>query len=320
MTMTDEAATAIHTLKLADVCAKNQQQLEACGNDPVTAFHYKFLSENTEILLVEGGIGLNFNDHSEVLYQTELSCQTTILDFDKVEQIECKTGGAWDSSCGKYESNLALLLCCTHNRSGRLPPGIGDLIFSATVVWVPNCQELHWVPDALGVCRCRMAQGLETLAVCKIPRDHHPYWPYSTADEGHLMVITNIPDSHGAPADFRAYRLIEVMHSGQPCVAFNQCSIGDETLRPDMVALRPVQPRSSIWSNDVFRVLDDDGGSAPAFNSVYFQGAKPTEELVAAALRYNLTLASAADDSSFVGNDGIRWVAPLNTGVVDAGM
>ena len=87
------------------------------------------------------------------------------------------------------------------------------------------------------------------------------------------MVIANIPDSHGTPVDFQACRLIEVMHSGQLCVAFNQCSIGNETLRPDMVALQPVQPRSSIWSNDVFRMLDDDGGSASAFNSVYFQGA-----------------------------------------------
>ena len=225
---------------MADVRAKIQQQLEACGNDPVAAFHYKFLSENAKILSLEGGIGLNFNDHSEALYQTELSCQTTIPDFDKAEQIECKTGGVWDSSRRKYESKLALLLCCTHNRSGMIPAGIGDLIFSATVVWVPNCQELHRVPNALGICRSRMAQGLETLAVCKIPQDHHPYWPYPTVDKGHLMVIANIPDSHCAPADFRVCRLIEVMHGGQLCVAFNQCSVDDETLRPDMVALRPV--------------------------------------------------------------------------------
>ena len=169
MATTDEAAKAINTLKLADVRAKIQQQLEACGNDPIAAFHYKFLSENPDILSLEGGIGLNFNDHSEALYQTELSCRTTILDFDTAEQIECKTGGAWDSSHEKYESNLALLLCCTCNRSGMLLPGIRDLIFSATVVWVPNCQELHRVPDALSVCQSQMAQGLEMLVVCKIP-------------------------------------------------------------------------------------------------------------------------------------------------------
>ena len=45
-------------------------------------------------------------------------------------------------------------------------------------------------------------RGLETLAVCKIPQDHHQYWLYPTADEGHLMVIADIPDSHSAPADF----------------------------------------------------------------------------------------------------------------------
>ena len=61
-------------------------------------------------------------------------------------------------------------------------------------------------------------------------------------------------------------------------------------------------------------------GQPPAFNSVYFQGAEPTEELAVATLWYNLTLASAADDSSFVANDGISWVALLNTGVVDTGM
>ena len=175
MASSEDVAKAIDSLRLAEVHAKIQQQLEACGNDPVAAFHYKFLSKNPDILSLEGGVGLNFNDHSEALYQAEVSCWTTILDFDKAEQIECKTGEAWDSSRKKYESNLALLVCCTRNRSGMLPPGVGDLIFLATVVWVPNCQELHRVPDALGVCRSRMAQGLETLAVCKIPKDHHPY-------------------------------------------------------------------------------------------------------------------------------------------------
>ena len=148
------------------------------------------------------------------------------------------------------------------------------------------------------------------------------------------MVIADIPDSHGAPADFWVCKLIEVMHGRQLCVAFNQCSVGNETLRPDMVALWPVQLRSSIWSNDVFWVLDNDGGSVPAFNSVYFQGAEPTEEIEVAALHCNPTLAlalvSAADagtpvspagpHTSFVANDGITWVPSLSTGVVDAGM
>ena len=169
MASSEEAAKAIDSMRLVDVRVKIQQQLEACSNDPVAAFHYRFLSENSDILSLEGGMGLNFNNHSEVLYQAEVSCRNTILDFDKAEQIECKTGEAWDSCRGKYESNLALLVCCTCNRSSMLPPGIRDLIFSATVVWVPNCQELHRVPNALGVCRSRMAWGLETLAVCKIP-------------------------------------------------------------------------------------------------------------------------------------------------------
>ena len=318
MASSKEAAKAIDSLRLAEVRSKIQQQLEACGNDPVAAFHYRFLSENPEVLSMEGGVGLNFNDHSEALYQAEVSCQATILDFDKAEQIECKTGEAWDSSHGRYESNLTLLVCCTRNRSGMLPPGIGDLIFSATVVWVPNCQELHRVPDAIGVCRHRMVQGLEMLAVCKIPKDHHPYWPYPMADEGHLMVMANIPDSHGAPLEFRAFKLIKVMHNGEPCVAFNQTTIGDQSLRPDLVALRPVIPRSSLWCNDTFRVVDNDDGSAPAFNSVYFMGAEPKEHAPAAALLYNPTLASANEAGvlgsstdphpTFIPNEGITWV------------
>ena len=77
-------------------------------------------------------------------------------------------------------------------------------------------------------------------------------------------------------------------------------------------------------------MLDDDDGLAPAFNSVYFQGAKPKEELEAVALWYNPTLVSAADagapvgpmdpNPSFVANNGITWVPPLNSGVVDAEM
>ena len=147
--------------------------------------------------------------------------------------------------------------------------------------------------DAIGICRCCMVQGLETLAVCKIPKDNHPYWPYPMADEGHLMVMANIPDSHGTPKEFRAFKLIKVMHNGEPCVAFNQTTIGNQSLRPDLVALRPIIPRNSLWYKDTFQVVDNDDGSAPAFNSIYFMGAGPKEHAPAAALLYNPTLASA---------------------------
>ena len=132
------------------------------------------------------------------------------------------------------------------------------------------------------------------------------------------MVIANIPDSHGAPSDFWVCKLIEVMHNGELCVAFNQTTVGNETLRPDMVALWPVQPRSSLWCNDVFRVLDNDDGSVPAFNSVYFMGAKPKEQVPMAALLYNPTLVAAAEagvpggsmdpNPTFIPNEGITWV------------
>ena len=65
MACSEEAAKAINSLRLAEVHGKIQQQLEACGNNPVAAFHYRFLSENPEILSMKGGMGLNFNDHSE---------------------------------------------------------------------------------------------------------------------------------------------------------------------------------------------------------------------------------------------------------------
>ena len=44
MASSKEAAKAIDSLRLAEVRGKIQQQLEACGNDPVAAFHYRFLS------------------------------------------------------------------------------------------------------------------------------------------------------------------------------------------------------------------------------------------------------------------------------------
>ena len=86
-------------------------------------------------------------------------------------------------------------------------------------------------------CYTGMTQGLEMLAVFKISKDHHPYWPYPTANEGHLMVMANIPDSHGTLSEFRVFKLIKVMHNGEPCVAFNQTTIGNQTLRPDLVTL-----------------------------------------------------------------------------------
>ena len=85
-----------------------------------------------------------------------------------------------------------------------------------------------------------------------------------------------------------------------------------------MVTLRPIQPRGSIWSNDTFWVLDNDDGSVPAFNSVYFMDTKPKEQVPTAALLYNLTLVAANEagapgssmdpNLSFIPNEGITWV------------
>ena len=312
MVSSEEVAKAINSLRLVEVRGKIQQQLEACSNDPVTPLCPQRFSQ------WRVAWGSTLMTTAKPCARRSSHAGPTILDFDKVEQIECKTGKAWDSSHGRYESNLALLVCCTQNRSGMLPPGIGDLIFSATVVWVPNCQELHRVPDVISVCWCHMAQGLETLVVCKIPKDHHPYWPYPTADEGHLMVMANIPDSHGALSKFCEFKLIKVMHNGEPCVAFNQTTIDDQSLRPDLIALWPIIPRSSLWCNDTFRVVDNNDGSAPAFNSIYFMGAEPKEHAPVAALLYNPTLALANEagvlESStdphptFIPNQGISWV------------
>ena len=65
-------------------------------------------------------------------------------------------------------------------------------------------------------------------------------------------------------------------------------------------------------------MVDNDDGLAPAFNSVYFMGAEPKEQVPTAAVLYNLTLALAhaagAPGSSrdphptFIPNDGIDWV------------
>ena len=132
------------------------------------------------------------------------------------------------------------------------------------------------------------------------------------------MVMANTPDSHSAPSEFRAFKLIKVMHNGELCVAFNQTTIGIQSLRLDLVALWPIQPRSSLWCNDTFRVVDNDDRLVPAFNSVYFMGAEPKEQGPAAVLLYNPTLASANEagvprsstdpQPTFIPNDGITWV------------
>ena len=64
--------------------------------------------------------------------------------------------------------------------------------------------------------------------------------------------------------------------------------------------------------------MDNDDGSVPAFNSIYFMGTKPKEHAPVAALLYNPTLASANEagvpESStdphptFIPNQGISWV------------
>ena len=136
--------------------------------------------------------------------------------------MEYKTKAAWHSSQRSYEEHNALLLCCTKNRSSILPPEPDCFIFSCVVVWVPMSQSLYRVKDAISWMKKWSQSGEESLALCRILKEHHLYWPYPTEDELHLLV-TKEEDWGSDPVSFQAYKLIAAKNQqGQMCIVLSK--------------------------------------------------------------------------------------------------
>ena len=240
------------------------------------------------------------------------------MDKDVTDQTDVKTAAAWHSSKKNYEEHHALLLAHTQNRSGMMPPGANRFIFSSVVVWVAHWQSLYRALDAIIWMKKHGIKGEESMALCHIPKDHHPYWPYPPADDPHLLVY-NEEEATGELTSFSTLHLLMAKNNdGEPCMVLNRCMSG-RNVRADKFVLIPIQSRGAVWLNEVYQVYDNDGGSAPAFNPMYFKG---SEIIPKPAITYNPTLGSAAMvaavatdgvPASFVANDGITFV-PLAGG------
>ena len=267
------------------------------------------------MMTYKDGVGVDLDAHADILFKLEHGCCTSIMDKDVADQTEVKTAAAWHSSKKNYEEHHALLLAHTENRSGMMPPSADRFVFSSVVVWVAHWQSLYHVPDAIIWMKKRGIKGEESMALCRIPKDHHPYWPYPLADDPHLLVY-NEEEATGEPTSFSALCLLTAKNNDrEPCVVLNRCMSG-HNVRSDKFVLIPTQLRGAVWSNEVYQVYDNDGGSAPAFNPLYFKG---SEIIPKPAIMYNPTLGSAAMAAAvtadgapapFVPNDGITLVPP----------
>ena len=127
-------------------------------------------------------------------------------------------------------------------------------------------------------------------------------------------LVYNDADSTGEPSSFSALRLIQTKNGrGEPCVVYNRRFSGCNAC-PDNFVLIPIQERGAIWTNEMFELTDDDGGSSPAFNPLYFKG---SEVIPKQAVMYNPTLGLAAMVAEiaiegapppFLPNDGVDFV------------
>ena len=129
----------------SNTSATHGGQWESCQHLYIRMAHGKSRCFN-----MGGGVSLDpLDSHSKGLLAKEFCCQASIIDKDKVEQMEYKTKVVWTSSWKNYEEHHALLLCYTENWSGMPLPKLECFIFSCVVVWVPLLQSLYWVLDAI---------------------------------------------------------------------------------------------------------------------------------------------------------------------------
>ena len=132
----DPSEAAIMALAISQADKLVHNRLAECGADPDTAFTYKSLSENSEVLWLHCRLNMDFDIHMDKLFSPISVIPTLVIDLDHVIEWQMKNAQYWIWTDDQYLCHQALLLGCIQNCSKIELPGEPQMIFSCVVVWV----------------------------------------------------------------------------------------------------------------------------------------------------------------------------------------
>ena len=185
----DPSEVAVMALVISQANELVHNRLAECRVDLDTAFTYKWLSENSEVLWLRCRLNMDFDIHMDKLFSPVSVILMLVIDPDCVIEWQMKNAQHWTQTNDQYLHHQALLLGCIRNCSKIEPPGEPEMIFSCVVVWVHHKQATITVPEALEHLLITVPQDEENVTLYKIPADP-PFWPsLPSKDESYFIML-----------------------------------------------------------------------------------------------------------------------------------
>ena len=267
----DPSEVAIMALAISQANELVHNRLAKCWVDPDTAFTYKWLSENSEVLWLHCRLNVDFDMNMDKLFSPISIIPTLVIDPDCVIKWQMKNAQHWIQTDDQYLCHQVLLLGRIRNCSKIELPREPEMIFSCVVVWVHHDQATITVPEALEHLSTVMLQDEENVTLCKIPADP-PFWPSPpTEDESYFIMLSGDGASNlfgRPPQALQIFQGITYHHTSslRSFMILNKEISGKANIQPDEVAFYYIKPREVLWINDLYSTVGDDNQSIPAVN------------------------------------------------------
>ena len=291
----DPSEEAIMALAISQANKLVRNRLAKCRADPDTAFTYKWLSENSEVLWLCCRLNVDFDVHMDKLFSPISVIPTLVIDPNSIIKWQMKNAQHWIQIDDQYLCHQALLLGCIWNCSKIEPPGEPEMISLCMVVWVHHDQATITVPEALEHLSTVLPQDEENLNLCKIPAD--PPFSQSLPPEDESYFITLLGDGTlnlfgRKPQALQIFWGITYHHtlSFWSFMVLNKEISGKANIQPNEVTFYYIKPWEALWINDLYSTVGDDDQSIQAVNPLYLVG--PHSILPNPLVELNPTIAS----------------------------
>ena len=288
----DPSKAAIMALAISQAEELVNNRLAECRVDPDTAFTFKWLSENSEVLWLCRRLNVDFNLNMDRLFRPVTVIPTLVIDPDHVFEWQMKNAQHWIWVDDQYLHHQALLLRQVRNQSKIEPPREPEMIFSCMVVWIHHNQATITVLQALEHLSTIIPQEEENL-----PTDT-PFWlSPPLEDESYLIMLSGdgTENLFGRPPQaFQIYRGITYCRASsfQTFMALNKEISGKADIQSEEAVFYYIKQREVLWINDLYTTVGDDDQSILAVNPLYLVG--PHSILPNPLLEFKPMIATAA--------------------------
>ena len=106
----DPSEAAVMALAISQANELMCDRLAECGADPDTAFTFKWLSENAEILWLRHRLNVDFNIHMDKMFKPVTLIPMLVIDLDHIIEWQMKNAQHWLHDNDQYLCHQVLLL------------------------------------------------------------------------------------------------------------------------------------------------------------------------------------------------------------------